>query len=81
LILSKCSFFGPKNFAAQLPSLQVLTIEGHEQLGNLRAQLQVRLLYFSPDFLLLNLNCQIQYIVIISYFFLQISKTKVMDKW
>jgi hypothetical protein len=25
LVLSNCSFFGPKNFAAQLPSLQVLT--------------------------------------------------------
>jgi len=81
LSLSKCSFFGPKDFAAQLPSLQVLAIESHEEGGNLLAQLQVRPFYFSPDFLLLNLNCQIQYIVIISYFFLQISKTKVMDKW
>jgi hypothetical protein len=72
--------FGPKNFAAQLPSLQVLTIKGHEELGNLLAQLQVRPLYFSPNFLLLNLNCQIQYIVIISYLILHISKTKVMDK-
>jgi hypothetical protein len=80
LSLSSCSFFGPKNFTAQLPSLQVLTIESHEELGNLLAQLQVRPFYFSPDFFLLNLNCQIQYIVIISYFFLQISKSKVMDK-
>jgi hypothetical protein len=41
LVLSNCSFFGPKNFAAQLPSLQVLTIKGHEELGNLLPQLQV----------------------------------------
>jgi len=74
---SSCSFFGPKDFAAQLPSLQELTIDGHEELGNLLPQLQVRPLCFSPNFFLLNLNCQIQYIVIISYFFLQISKTKV----
>ncbi|XP_061982895.1 disease resistance protein RPS2-like isoform X2 [Populus nigra] len=40
LSLSSCSFFGPKNFTAQLPSLQVLTIKGHEELGNLLAQLQ-----------------------------------------
>jgi hypothetical protein len=39
LILSNCSFFSPKNFAAQLPSLQVLTIKGHEELGNLLPQL------------------------------------------
>ncbi|KAJ6313841.1 hypothetical protein OIU78_017480 [Salix suchowensis] len=37
---SGCSFFGPKNFTAQLPSLQVLYIEGHEKLGDLLAQLQ-----------------------------------------
>jgi hypothetical protein len=52
LILSNCSFFGPKNSAAQLPSLQVLTIHGHEELGNLLAQLQVRPLYFSIIFFL-----------------------------
>eukprot|EP00258_Populus_trichocarpa_P033498 XP_024449517.1 probable disease resistance protein At1g61300 [Populus trichocarpa] len=40
LSLSNCSFFGPKNFAAQLPSLKSLTIYGHEGLGNLSAQLQ-----------------------------------------
>jgi len=39
---SNYSFFGPKNFAAQLPSLQNLTIHGHEELGNLLVQLQVR---------------------------------------
>jgi len=44
---SNRSFFGPKNFAAQLPSLQNLTIHGHEELGNLLPQLQVRPLYFS----------------------------------
>ncbi|KAJ6313836.1 hypothetical protein OIU78_017476 [Salix suchowensis] len=38
---SGCSFFGPKNFTAQLPSLQVLYIEGHEKLGDLLAQLQL----------------------------------------
>jgi len=50
LILSNCSFFGPKNSAAQLPSLQALTIHGHEELGNLLSQLQVRPLYFSIIF-------------------------------
>nr|TKS14900.1 hypothetical protein D5086_0000038600 [Populus alba] len=40
LSLSNCSFFGPKNFAAQLPSLQYLTIDGHKELENLSAQLQ-----------------------------------------
>ncbi|KAJ6752282.1 hypothetical protein OIU85_002686 [Salix viminalis] len=35
-----CSVFGPRNFTAQLPSLQVLAIEGHEELGDLLAQLQ-----------------------------------------
>jgi len=49
-INSNCSFFGPKNFAAQLPSLKSLTIYGHEGLGNLSAQLQVRPLYFSYNF-------------------------------
>ncbi|KAJ6313838.1 hypothetical protein OIU78_017478 [Salix suchowensis] len=39
---SGCSFFGPKNFTAQLPSLQVLYIEGHEELGDLLAQLQMQ---------------------------------------
>ena len=43
---SNRSFFGPKKFAAQLPSLQNLTIHGHEELGNLLAQLQVRPLDF-----------------------------------
>jgi Leucine-rich repeat (LRR) protein len=49
LDLSNCSFFGPKNFSAQLPSLQYLEIDGHKELGNLVAQLQVRPLYFSND--------------------------------
>ncbi|KAL3612722.1 hypothetical protein D5086_003742, partial [Populus alba] len=40
LCLSKCSFFDPKDFAAQLPSLQELTIDGHEEGGNLLAQLR-----------------------------------------
>nr|TKS04863.1 putative disease resistance protein [Populus alba] len=40
LSLSKCSFFGPKDFAAQLPSLQELTIYNHEEWGNLLAQLR-----------------------------------------
>ncbi|KAG5255246.1 disease resistance protein [Salix suchowensis] len=31
----------PKNFTAQLPSLQVLAIEGHEELGDFLAQVQV----------------------------------------
>jgi hypothetical protein len=51
LYLSKCSFFGPKDFAAQLPSLQCLSISGHNEWGNLLAQLQVRPLYFSIFFL------------------------------
>jgi len=50
LTISNCSFFGPKNFAAQLPSLQYLQIKGHKELGNLFAQLQVRPLYFSNIF-------------------------------
>jgi hypothetical protein len=51
IIKSKsCSFFGPKDFAAQLPSLQELTISGHEEWGNLLAQLRVRPLYFSICF-------------------------------
>ncbi|XP_011009071.1 PREDICTED: uncharacterized protein LOC105114269 [Populus euphratica] len=37
---SNYSFFGPKNLAAQLPSLQILKVNGHKELGNLRAQLQ-----------------------------------------
>jgi len=49
LTISNCSFFGPKNFAAQLPSLQILEINGHKELGNLFAQLQVRPLYFSNN--------------------------------
>ena len=78
--VSSCSFFGPKDFAAQLPSLQVLTIGGHQEGGNLFAQLQVCPLYFSSFFFLSNLNCQLQYIVIICSIF-QISKTKVIDKF
>jgi len=50
--LSKCSFFGPQDFAAQLPSLQELTIDGLEEWGNLLAQLRVRPLYFSFFFLI-----------------------------
>jgi hypothetical protein len=46
LSLSNCSFFGPKNFSAQLP-LQILNIDGHKEVRNLFAQLQVRPLYFS----------------------------------
>ncbi|KAJ6314017.1 hypothetical protein OIU78_017635 [Salix suchowensis] len=38
--LRKLSLSRPKNFTAQLPSLQVLAIEGHEELGNFLAQLQ-----------------------------------------
>jgi hypothetical protein len=49
LSIPNCSFFAPKNFAAQLPSLQYLTIDGHKELGNLFAQLQVRPLYFSNN--------------------------------
>ncbi|KAF9667161.1 hypothetical protein SADUNF_Sadunf16G0304300 [Salix dunnii] len=37
---SGCSFFGPRNFTAQLPSLQVLYINGHKELGDLLAHLQ-----------------------------------------
>ncbi|KAJ6314024.1 hypothetical protein OIU78_017642 [Salix suchowensis] len=40
LSLSRCNFFGPKHFTAQLPSLKVLDIEGHEELGDFLAQLQ-----------------------------------------
>ncbi|KAJ6753498.1 RESISTANCE PROTEIN RGA2 putative-RELATED [Salix purpurea] len=40
LTLSSCNFFGPKNLTAQLPSLQVLYIEEHEELGDMLAQLQ-----------------------------------------
>jgi hypothetical protein len=46
---SNYSFFGPKNLAAQLPFLQNLSIDGHKELGNLLAQLQVRPLYFSAN--------------------------------
>jgi hypothetical protein len=49
LSISNCSFFAPKNFAAQLPSLQILEIDGHKELGNLCAQIQVRPLYFSNN--------------------------------
>jgi disease resistance protein RPS2 len=51
---SNYSFLSPRNFDAQLP-LQELTIEGHEEVGNWLAQLQVRNLYFST-----NLNCQLR---------------------
>jgi len=51
---SNYSFLGPRNFDDQLP-LQRLTIEGHEEVGNWLAQLQVRNLYFST-----NLNCQLR---------------------
>jgi len=51
---SNYSFLGPRNFDAQL-TLQELTIEGHEEVGNWLAQLQVRNLYFST-----NLNCQLR---------------------
>ncbi|KAJ6752268.1 hypothetical protein OIU85_002672 [Salix viminalis] len=37
---SGCNFFGPKHFTAQFPSLQKLSIDGHEELGDLLAQLQ-----------------------------------------
>jgi hypothetical protein len=47
---SNYSFFGPKNFAAQLPSLKSLTIYGHKELENFFAQLQVRPLYSSNIF-------------------------------
>ncbi|KAJ6753502.1 hypothetical protein OIU79_026350 [Salix purpurea] len=40
LSLSRCKFFGPKSFTAQLPSLQVLAVRGHEELGDLLTQLQ-----------------------------------------
>ncbi|XP_011009057.1 PREDICTED: probable disease resistance protein At4g27220 isoform X2 [Populus euphratica] len=40
LSISNCSFFGPKNFVAELPSVQFLEIDGHKELGNLSAQLQ-----------------------------------------
>jgi disease resistance protein RPS2 len=43
---SNYNILGPRNFDAQLP-LQKLTIEGHEEVGNWLAQLQVRNLYFS----------------------------------
>jgi disease resistance protein RPS2 len=51
---SNYSFLSPRNFDAQLP-LKKLTIEGHEEVGNWLAQLQVRNLYFST-----NLNCQLR---------------------
>jgi len=54
VLRSNYSFLGPRNFDAQLP-LQELTIEGHEEVGNWLAQLQVRNLYFST-----NLNCQLR---------------------
>ena len=38
---SNYSFLGPRNFDAQLP-LQYLAIQGHEEVGNWLAQLQVR---------------------------------------
>jgi len=65
LSILNCSFFGPKNFAAQLPSLQILEIDGHKELGNLFAQLQVRPLYFSYNFFL-------EYMLISSFKFLKL---------
>jgi hypothetical protein len=47
----------------------------------LLAQLRVRPFYFSIFFSFSNWNCQLQYIVIICSIFLQISKTKVIDKF
>ncbi|KAG5255211.1 disease resistance protein [Salix suchowensis] len=47
--LRELSLSRPTNFTAQLPSLHRLSVEGHEQLGNLLAQLQVSPLYFSTD--------------------------------
>ncbi|KAG5255240.1 disease resistance protein [Salix suchowensis] len=38
--LRKLTLSRPKNFTAQLPSLQVLAIKGHEELGDFLAQLQ-----------------------------------------
>nr|XP_034928301.1 LOW QUALITY PROTEIN: probable disease resistance protein At4g27220 [Populus alba] len=57
LSLSKCSFFGPKDFAAQLPSLQELTIFGPK--CNLLAQLQglTSLETLSLSCVLPNLRC------------------------
>ena len=54
---------------------------GGEESSNLMAQSQVRPLYFSTNFFFLcNLNCRLQYIVILfNSFFLQISKTEVID--
>jgi hypothetical protein len=66
---SNYSFFGSKNFAAQLPSLQNLCISGHEELGNLSAQFQV---CFSNNVFLFNLNCQLQYMLISSFKFLKL---------
>jgi len=51
---SNYSFFGSKNIPAHLPSLQNLCMSGHEELGNLLTQLQVRPLYFSNNFFLFN---------------------------
>jgi hypothetical protein len=69
---SNYSFFGSKNIPAHLPSLQNLCLSGHEELGNLSTQLQVRPLYFSNNFFLFNLNCQLQYTVISSSRFLKL---------
>ncbi|KAJ6314026.1 hypothetical protein OIU78_017644 [Salix suchowensis] len=38
---SGCNVFGPKHFTAQLPSLKVLAIDGHEELGDLLALLHI----------------------------------------
>jgi hypothetical protein len=51
---SNYSFFGSKNIPSHLPSLQNLCMSGHEELGNLSTQLQVRPLYFSNNFFLFN---------------------------
>ncbi|KAF9666749.1 hypothetical protein SADUNF_Sadunf16G0261100 [Salix dunnii] len=42
LSISSCRIFGPKKFTAHLPSLQVLAIQGHEELGNLLAQFELQ---------------------------------------
>jgi hypothetical protein len=69
---SSCSFFGPKDFANQLPSLQELTIDGHEGMKNgvICWHSFKYVLYISPFFFFSNLNCQLQYIVIICSIYL-----------
>jgi hypothetical protein len=77
LTILNCSFFGPKNFVAQLPSLPILEIDGRKELGNLSAQLQVRPLFF---FFLFNLNCQLQFMLISSFKFLKLKQLISGDK-